>query len=130
MPGLGASARRAIASNATPPKRASAMKSFAARTKPVSSGSLKTKPDDAFPAANRRRLRQSRALARLRPALPRRERSLEPLALLEPLPPLAAQRKSGGSSLGVRRSRCRLGRRSSSRRRGRRAPASSATVAA
>ena len=54
-----------------------------------------------------------------------RERSREPLPL-----PLAAQRKSGGSSLGVRRSRCRRGRRSSSRRLGRRAPASSATAAA
>ena len=66
-PGLGASARRAIASNARPPKRASATKSFAARRKPISSGSRRTRRDDAFPAANRRRLRQSRAL---RPAAP------------------------------------------------------------
>ena len=79
MPGLGASARRAIASNARLPKRASATKSFAARRRPISSGSRKTKPDDAFPAANRRRLRQSRALPRLRPAWPCRERSPEPL---------------------------------------------------
>ena len=79
MPGLGASARRAIASNARPPKRASATKSFAARRRPISSGSRRTKPDDAFPAANRRRLRQSRALARLRPARLCRERSPEPL---------------------------------------------------
>src|SRR5580658_10219690 len=67
----GASARRATGSNARRPKRASATRSFAARRKPISSVSRKTRREGAFPAANQPRLLQSPARPRSRPALAR-----------------------------------------------------------
>ena len=75
-------------------ERASARKSFAARRKPISNGSPRTRRAGAFPAANRRHPRRSPApRPRPRPAF-FRERSPEPLA---------AKRKKRGGSLGVRR---------------------------
>ena len=74
-PALGASARRAIALNARPPRRASATRSFAAPRKPISSVSRRTRREGACPAANRRRPRRSRAWPRPHPAPPSPERS-------------------------------------------------------
>ena len=68
----------------------------------------------------------SPSIPRVAPAAPSVRRAGS--ARASPCCPDSAK-KSGGSSLGVRRSRCRRGRRSSSRRLGRRAPASSAIVA-